>query len=456
MSPPDGAGCCRYPDRVSQTIPAGSSTLPALLWKQHWVGICAVALILASETKFVLKGQVTGAGSSVDFYILMEVAAYSVVGAFLILRSAGLPSLASTHPLELLPFAYVCYMAVLVPFAPSPVYSAIRVLEMVVLLLLMRAAVLDGPDGWFLSFARIFVLATVGLVVIGLALPHQRGPLQVDRFNWLATHSVVVGQFLALAFVAALVLTAGQHWRGAVGRAPRALVAALLLVGMALVANNTRGSAAGAAAGAAVALFLVLPRRLMSSVLLVLVYVASLLMLASGSTVIGWLTRGDDVESLGSLNSRLPLWQLALSTVAESNPLFGLGIGASRSVFYDETGLGGAHNAALNVFVDLGIVGVVLWSGLILYATWVVFRAATPSVPILMERALWLSTMTVLVVNGTTAEGLGGVASVGVGWLFVLVARAAQLDRVRRLPPLSAGPHPLAEAHPGPRDRTGR
>lgn len=413
-----------------------------------------MALILASETKLVLKDQVTGAGSRVDLYIVAEVTVYAVVGLYLILRSSGFPSLAGTRALEMLPFAYVCYMAVLVPFAPSPVYSAIRVLEMAVILLLMRAA-LTGPPGWFVSFARLFALATGALVVVGLVLPSQRGPLQVERFNWLATHSVVVGQFLALALVTALVLTVGHRWRTPWEPPPGAMWAGLVVFGVALVSNNTRGSAAGAAAGAVVALLLVMPRRLLPSALLVVVYLGAVVLLTSSASILAWLTRGDDAESLGSLNSRLPLWRLAVSTVAETNPLYGLGVGASRSVFVDETGLGGAHNAALNVFVDLGLIGLVLWGAMILYSIWVIVRSGTTPEPILIERALWLSTMTVLVVNGTTAEGLGGVASVGVVWLFMLVARAAQVDREHRRAPSAAGLPPLTTAHPGSRDRTG-
>jgi O-antigen ligase len=185
-------------------------------------------------------------------------------------------------------------------------------------------------------------------------------------------------------------------------------------------------------------------------------YASALVLLTSTGVILGWLTRGETAEKLTSLNARLPLWELAWTTVTTSNPLFGLGIGASRSVFYDETGLGGAHNALLNVFVDLGVIGVLLWGWIIGVSVWVVVHRAAQSDAELVERALWLSTMTVLVVNGATSAGRGGVASVGVGWLFVLVGRAAQMDRERRGPISARADSPLMrQAQAGPGDRTG-
>ena len=39
-----------------------------------------------------------------------------------------------------------------------------------------------------------------------------------------------------------------------------------------------------------------------------------------------------------------------------STPVFGLGFSSAKGVFFDETGLGGAHNAAVNVMIDVGLV----------------------------------------------------------------------------------------------------
>lgn len=396
------------------------------------MGICATGLILASETKFVLKDEVSGAGSEPDIYIFIEVAVYAAVAGYLLLRRDGFPSLAGAHPLEVGLIGYVALMALTVPLAPSPVYAAVRVMEMTVLLFLIRVAVAQAPTGWFLSFVKAFLVATAGLVLIGLTVPGQRGPLQQDRFNWLATHSVVVGEFLALAAVASLVMAVGLQWQIRVVRLPVAYWGGFTLFSAALVANNTRGSAAAAAVGVAVGLVLILPRRLWVSALLLMVYAGLLVALVGSELLLSWITRGEDSERLGSLNARLPLWRLALTSVAETNPVFGFGVGASRSIFVDETGLGGAHNAAINVLVDLGIAGLAIWTAVIIYSTLIVSRRKPTSARQLLERALWLSSMVVLLANGATAEGIGGVANVGMGWLFVLAARAAQLSRDSR------------------------
>lgn len=434
-------------DPGSASVAGATDSVWGRAWRRHWIAICAVALVLASETKFVLKEDLSaGAGSRVDIYILLEVAVFAFVGALVLLRVRGFPSLFGAHLLEVGLLAYTGLMAVSVVLAPNLAYAVIRVLEAMVVLLVVRVAP-SADEGWFLSFVRVFLIATAGLVLVGLTVDSQRGPLQLERFNWLATHSVIVGQFLALAVVASLILAAGTRWHSGDVRTPAILVVSGGIFAAALLANNTRGSGAAAAAGAAVGVVLVLPRRLRSSMVLLALYLGTVAALTVGSTILGWLTRGEDAETLGSLNARLPLWRLAVGRVVEESPLFGFGIGASRSIFVDETGLGGAHNAVLNVLVDVGIIGVAVWAATIAYAAVIVVRHVPRTGEQITERALWLGTMTTLVVNGLTTDGIGGVANVGMVWMFLLVARATQWARADH-----ADPRPGA----GSRSRTKR
>lgn len=431
-------------DTGSASVNEAPDSIWARVLRRHWIGICAVALIVASETKFVLKEDLSaGAGSRIDIYILLEVAVFALVGALVLIRIKGFPSLFGAHLLEVGLLAYVSLMAVSVVLAPNLAYAVIRVLEVLVVLLLVRVAV-SADEGWFLSFTRVFLVATAGLVLVGLTVESQRGPLQLERFNWLATHSVIVGQFLALAFVASVILAVGTRLHSDDVRSSATLLAGGGIFAAALAANNTRGSGAGAAVGVAVGVLLVLPRRLRSSMVLVALYVGVVAALTVGSTILEWLTRGEDSETLGSLNARLPLWRLAVERVLEESPIFGFGIGASRSVFVDETGLGGAHNAVLNVLVDVGIVGLLVWAATLVYASVVVVRHVPRTGERITERALWLGTMATLVVNGVTTDGIGGVANVGMVWMFLLVARAAQWAGMD-----SADPRPSA----GPRSR---
>jgi O-antigen ligase len=390
-----------------------------------WIGVSLALLTLASETKFVLKDDVAASGSRVDIYILVEVAVYAGVAAYVVLRHLPPPSLAGMHWLDVLLLGYVLIMALSVPLSPSPIYAAVRVFEMAVALAILRCAAHEPNLRWFRQAAAIFVTATCAMVAVGVVAPSSRPPLQVERFNWLATHSVVVGQFLSLALVLSAVLAIATQWREDAGPRRLAYWTATAVCAVALAANNTRGSAAAAAAGLVVGVSLILPRRLWASGLLLMAYASALIALTSLSTIGEWITRGESSQALGTLNSRLPYWALQVEAIASDSPIFGFGLGASRSIFLDETGLGGSHNAVLNVLVDTGVLGLSVWLAMLTAATWFVvrWRGDVPRV----ERSLWISTLVVLAVNGVTAEGLGGVANAGAIWMMILTTMAARV-----------------------------
>lgn len=396
-------------------------------WDRSWIGLCLTWLILASQTKFVLRDPTSVAGR-VDLYIVAEVAAYLLVATYVVLRRLDRPGFEEAHWLELVLFGYVWVMAISIPFSPSPTYAAVRVLEAATVLLVLACAVLQPDRAWFRSFVDWFVVATAILVVVGVVAPSVRGPLQQERFNWLATHPVVVGEFLALALALSGVLAVAAQWREGAPRRRVAYWGGAALFACALVFNNTRGSAAAAGAGLLVGVALILPARLRASAVLTVAFGATMVALTSSSAVLAWVARGESAQSLESLNARVPYWSLQLHRLLHDNPLFGFGVGASRSIFVDETGLGGSHNAALNVLVDMGIVGLAVWLTLVVGATVMMLRRKGNSHD-RVDRALWLTAITVLLVNGITTEGLGAVANVGGIWLMVLVTYAAQAAR---------------------------
>jgi O-antigen ligase len=334
------------------------------------------------------------------------------------------------HWLDVLLLGYVLLMVLSVPLSASPIYAAVRVFEMVVVLAIMKCATRETSLTWFRQAAALFVVVTCAMVAVGVIAPSSRGPLQVDRFNWLATHSVVVGQFLALALVLSAVLAVGTQWLEDAG--PRRLWywTATAICVVALVANNTRGSAAAAAAGLLVGVGLTLPRRLRSSSLLLVAYAGTLIALTSTSLIAEWIIRGESAQALGTLNSRLPYWELQVSRVLSESPFTGFGLGSSRIIFVDETGLGGSHNALLNVLVDTGLLGLSVWLAMLAASTWYVVRWR-PQGALRVDRSLWISSLVVLAVNGLTAEGFGTVANVGSIWMMVLVTMAARVARLR-------------------------
>ncbi|MCB1772849.1 MAG: O-antigen ligase family protein, partial [Gammaproteobacteria bacterium] len=86
------------------------------------------------------------------------------------------------------------------------------------------------------------------------------------------------------------------------------------------------------------------------------------------SQIVAYYLRNEDAEKLASFNNRTLVWEITIESF-ERRPLHGRGLTASRSLFLDDTGLGGAHNAYINVMVDVGLVGLFFWGGLLVLVT---------------------------------------------------------------------------------------
>jgi exopolysaccharide production protein ExoQ len=394
-------------------------------WQENSLAVAAVALMLASDTKFRLREDLSAGGTSVDAFIMLEVLVYLLVVVLLIHQNLIRPTLAGVHPLVMLTFAFVSLLTLGALLTGFSVYGLVRSGQMIALFLLILAISQSRRAGDMLErTARVYVFACLGLVVVGVLLPSQRNSLQQDRFNWLATHSVSAGHMLAIGVVAAAALSIGYLFRYQQARLGVVFGFAALLLGVTLVANNTRGAAAAAAIGLALAALFLLPARLYSSALIVVGYTVLVVALTAAEPISKWITRQADPEELGSLNSRTDLWSVAIERTAAESPLFGFGTGSSRSIFYEDTGLGGGHNAAINVFADLGLVGLAVWLLILIWALLLVVRTRSRG-KFVMEKGLWLGIFSCLAVGGITYEGIGATTNTAAIWLFLLIGSAA-------------------------------
>jgi len=394
-------------------------------WQENLLAVAAVAMMLASDTKFRLREDLSAGGTSVDVFIMLEVVVYLLVVVLLIHQNLIRPTLAGVHPLIMLTFGFVTLLAMGALLTGFSVYGLVRSGQMIVLFLLILAISQSRRAGDMLErTARVYVFACLGLVVVGILLPSQRTGLQQDRFNWLATHSVPAGHMLAIGVVAASALSIGYLFRYHRARPGVIFGFAALLLAVALVANNTRGAAAAAAIGLALAALFLLPARLYSSALIVVGYTVLIVALTAAEPISDWITRQADPAELGSLNSRTDLWGLAVERTATESPLFGFGTGSSRSIFYEDTGLGGGHNAAINVFADLGLVGLAVWLLILMWAVLLVVRTRSQG-SFVMEKGLWLGIFVCLAIGGITYEGIGATTNTAAIWLFLLIGSAA-------------------------------
>ncbi len=402
------------------------SVSPSGIWRDWWFTFCALAMMLASDTKIRLKQGATATSGSLDIFILLEVGVYLAVGVYLLSR-LGRHRL-GRWPLSLILLTgYVFLMCVSVTYAVYPNYAAVRALQSALLVGLVLAVVATDNRAHFHRFAHGFLLLTVTLVGAGLVLPHEKGPLQADRFNWLAVHPVVVGLYSAIGVVLAAVYLAG-YWRKRPGPQWSPLVYAGVLVVLlaALLASHTRGAVSAAAIACVIGVGMAVRRNRRVDTLAATFLAVAIAALAAGSTVIAYLERGEDADSLVTLNSRTDLWTQALEKIGQQ-PVFGFGVGATRGLFLADTGLGGGHNAVVNVAVDLGLLGLLVWLGLVLSV--IIGFLRSRRFP--LDRALGLALLATLGVNSLFYEGLGGPANVAAVWLAVLAGWSGELQRHR-------------------------
>jgi O-antigen ligase len=90
----------------------------------------------------------------------------------------------------------------------------------------------------------------------------------------------------------------------------------------------------------------------------------STLALNGSSAIESFFTRGESLQQLSTLNSRTDLWAYAFELFPQ-HPLYGFGLTASPGLFLDSIGLGGGHNAAVNLLIDNGVLGALVWMTLL-------------------------------------------------------------------------------------------
>jgi O-antigen ligase len=391
---------------------------------QFWFAASVLTLIVASDFKFRVRPPTQAVGGGVDSFVLIELALYACVGLYLWRRFGRRPRLGRTFAAVYFACLFVGLMALSLAYTPYPQYGLVRVAEMAVLLGLVLVAVRHASRGDLHQFAHFYIALIAGSVVYGVLVPSSPvTKLQVGRFTWLAIHPTVSGAMTGIATV----LTVGYLIAGGRPRPgtfwPRGCYwGALALVGGGLIGTETRGAVAGAVAGIVVILFALRGRRTAWQVVGPLGAGALVVALIAGAPIAHYFARGETAQQLSSLNSRTDFWRTALNAI-EMKPMFGYGVTSARGIFFDTSGLGGGHNAVINVLVELGVVGLLVWLALVCCLVSGIRRLPVRRVrELAIDRALLLGVVTFLLVDGIFYEGPGAVSNVACTWLFVCVA----------------------------------
>jgi O-antigen ligase len=205
-----------------------------------------------------------------------------------------------------------------------------------------------------------------------------------------------------------------------------------------LLLTRTRGSIGGALAALAVMAWLASGRRARPELILGSLIAGGALALAFGRQILEFLTRGETVDQLGTFNRRTEIWSLAWESFLE-RPIFGLGFNSAKGVFFDETGLGGAHNSIINVAIDVGLAGLIWWLVLVVSALVLLgrLRRRERRSPVLLpgatgtarsDQLILIGIFVALLINSITTEGLGAGVNVMAIWLFLACAWLTLLD----------------------------
>ncbi len=416
---------------------------PLVLWRPRRVQATpavwwfALALMVATDYKLRRRPIDQTVAGSFDAFIVLELAVYAAIGAALLLTLR--PTMRPT-PIVVWTVGWCLTAAVSAIYAPAPLLAMVRAVQLVVIVLLLLRFVEVADLSVMRRFVHGYVVLTTASIVIGLAYVAPKTGEQVGRFTWLYTHSVVAGAMLALSTV----ITFGMWLTHRVAQLPwaRWVYGVMLVVNaVALVRTRTRGSI-GAALVAMVVVALLWLRAAGNRDLLVASIVGLLAVAFTvGDRIVGYYLRDEDASKLASFNNRTMVWEIGVESFSR-RPLHGRGLTASRSVFLDETGLGGAHNAYINVLVDVGLLGMFWWGGLlvlILAGGWRLrrrVRRTEGAAPLSFDSVVVVGLVVCQMVNAVTAEYVG--AGVGASammlymtgiWVVLATDACDQVDR---------------------------
>jgi O-antigen ligase/O-antigen/teichoic acid export membrane protein len=409
-----------------------------LLW------IVPLLLIVFTEYKVRRRSIDEVLEGAIDPMIAAELLVYAIVGTWAVWRSIALRPRPSA--LMMLMWGYVLTTAVSALYSTFPMLALARAVQLVIIGLVIQLVAAEGTVVTIRRFLHGWIALLSVSIVVGLAYVAPTTGPQEGRFTWLSMHSVSAGSMLAMSVPVLLGL-----WFAADRRRlpwPRWIYGALFVTHLVfLLLTRTRGSIGGAFVAIAVMAWLASGRKARPGLVLGSLVAGGALALAFGRPVLEFLTRGETADQIGTFNRRTEIWSLAWASFVD-HPVFGLGFNSAKGVFFDETGLGGAHNAAINVMVDVGLAGLLWWAALIAGSIVVLARSRRfeRRSPVLLDGAsgsarfdhlILVGLFTAMLVNSITTEGLGAGVNVSAIWLFVGAAWLTILVREEAAVPRS-------------------
>ena len=408
-------------------------------WGRELLWIVPLVVIVAIEYKFRRRSIDDALSGSIDVMIALELLTLALVGTWSLWRLV--PSRPRIEPVMMLLWGYVLTTAVSALYSAFPMLALARAVELIIIGTVIQLVASQGSFGTISRLLHGWVALMSLSIVAGLAYVAPTTGPQEGRFTWLSVHSVTAGSMLAVSVPVLFGL-----WLAA-GRRPlpwsRWIYGGLLVFQLVfLLLTRTRGSIGGALVALAVMAWLSSGRRARPELVLGSLIAGGAFALAFGRQILEFLTRGESVDQIGTFNRRTEIWSLAWDSFLE-RPFFGLGFNSAKGVFFDETGLGGAHNSVINVMIDVGLVGLVWWVLLVTSALVLVgrLRRIERRSSVLLpgatgtarnDQLILIGVFVALLINSITTEGLGAGVNVMAIWLFLSCAWLTLLDADQR------------------------
>lgn len=391
------------------------------------LAVLALVLMAVADTKVRVRGSASSVSGHVDGYVVAEVGLFVGIAAVVIGMYPGRRFFAHRFgPTSAIAILFVADLLLSALYSPFPALAAVRACETFVWCALAVQLWEFGGLETLHRLAHSFVIMICAATFIGFVSREPSAALETTRFSWLSVHPVVAASWLGIS---ATILVA--YLLAATGGNTIALwhpnVYLMLLVGQvaALIATGTRGAvAAFACAALTVAVGHVSARRRLEFLVVVAILSAIAWLTASGP-ISSFAARGESAARLASLNGRTELWALAWTTIKQA-PWFGHGLTASRGLFLDRTTLGGGHNAAVNVLVDQGFLGLGLYALLCL-----ALLLSLTRLPVGLRAHAWapLGVVVFLMAHGLTVEYMVAPATTSFAWFLLVVVWAGLIRR---------------------------
>lgn len=417
--------------------PRGAGPRPRYL-PRGWVAFLALLFMVASEYSLRRRSQGAALAGDADRTVIIELLAYGVGIAFLLLLLVEPPRRTRLPALLVLLWGYSFSMLLAATWSPFPRLALVRGIQLVTAAGLGHLVARHATPKSLSLLVHSFVALVVASIALGVAVPFPPLPQASGRFTWLYVHPNISGTYVAVGAVVTLALllrrragVPGAHWRVST-------YGALLAVQVvALIATRSRGSWAAAAVGLAAVGLAAGRRRSRADVVVVTAAVAGAVWLLAATNIVAFWERGDTQQNLDTLSGRTEVWGAAWELFGEK-PLLGHGFMSARGAFLDNFNLGGAHNAFVEVLVNSGLFGIFWWVALVVLCVVEAVRLVRIRHP---DGPLLAGILGALLGSTLTAGGLGQAATIQCVWLCLLVGwlvAARRLEWVHPAPPRPA------------------